>query len=209
MPKKTPVTTISIVIFLLLIAAVAFSSGSLAAGLPFQADMPKAAFGTLTALIAIALFVERGMAVVNAMLFGDEQRDVNIGIDDGSKDAADLARVYGSKERVRLLGSFIAGLFVSAAGVRTLESLLNLKDQPTNPLFIPVDVVLTALLIAGGGNGLAYLLQIAKWRLAQESTTPPAAQPPAPVKKGLRAPAAAAAPKPVSPALRARLITSG
>lgn len=201
------------VIFLIIIAVVALSGSSLVEGFPYKANMPQAAIDTLTALIVVTLFVERGMTVVNAILYGEEQRNIEVGLVDGSKSLQDLANVLGAKERVRLLGSFIAALFVSAAGVRTLERLMDVKvpGHPSNPFLIPVDVVLTAALIAGGSNGLAYLLQIAKDRLGSGSSgpppatvvvAPPPAPPPAPKARGL-------AGVPVNPALRARLITTG
>jgi hypothetical protein len=201
-----------IVIFLVVIVAVALSSGSLVEGYPYQANMAQATLNTLTALIAVSLFVERGMTVVNAILHGEEQRNVELGLADGTRSPQDLARVLGAKERVRLLGAFIAALFVSAAGVRTLEGLLdtNVVNHQANPLLIPVDVVLTASLIAGGSNGLAYLLQVAKERLGSGSSTATTPKAPAPGARGA-GPGGPAAPAsgPINPALRARLISTG
>jgi hypothetical protein len=215
MPTKT--AWVFIALFVVVIVIVALGSSSLVEGYPYQANMALAATNTLIALIAVTLFVERGMTVVNAMLYGEEQRQVEVGLADGNKSLDDLAKVLGAKERVRLLGGFIAALFVSAAGVRTLEGLVNTKVAPHshNAYLIPVDVVLTAALIAGGSNGLAYLLQIAKERLAAGTSIPssgvttatPSPTPtPTPTGRGLTAGGSGSG---IDPALRARLITAG
>jgi len=204
MPKKSGL--LFIIALIVVIAGVALSSSSLVTGFAYKKDMPAAALATLTALIAVSLFVERGMTVVNAILYGEEQRGVEIGLAQGTASVNDLARILGAKERVRLLGAFIAALFVSAAGVRTLEGLLDTgaAGHPVNSLLIPVDVVLTAALIAGGSNGLAYLLQLAKIRLDSGSSAG-AAQPPAPQSRDAAAKPANA----IDPAMRARLMTTG
>lgn len=155
--------------FLVAIVFVGLRSDRLVEGFAFREDMAAAAAGTVTALLAVTLFVERGMAVVNAVLFGDKQRDAEIQLmSANAAGASELSNVMANKERIRLVGAFLAGLFISAAGVRTLEGLLDTgaANAPTNSMLNPVDVILTAALIAGGGNGLAFLLQLAKDRLA-------------------------------------------
>jgi hypothetical protein len=213
MPTKSG--WVFIALFAVVIIFVALSGGSFVEGYPYKDNMAEAAGGTLIALIAVTLLVERGMTVVNAILYGDKQREVELGLALGGKTADDLANLLTAKERVRLLGGFIAALLVSAAGVRTLEGLINTKvaGHPHNPYLLPVDIVLTAALIAGGSNGLAYLLQIAKDRLGSGSANPAPGStntgvvPTPPVAKGR----GIAAPGPVAldPALRARLITAG
>jgi hypothetical protein len=108
--------------------------------------MAVAAATTVTALLAVTLFVERAMAVFNAIVFGEEHRQAEAKLlgGDFAQGAEEMKAVLGKKERMRLFGSFIAGAFISAAGVRTLSGLLHVTDPSTNPFFLPVDVVLTA-----------------------------------------------------------------
>jgi hypothetical protein len=124
---------------------------------------------TITAILAVTLFVERGLAAINAIIFGEPQRAAEIQLSVGAAAGVRaMSDVLQMKERVRLLGAFIAGLFISAAGVRTLEGLIqtNGSNVAVNSMLFPVDIVLTAALIAGGSNGLAFLGQVAKDRLA-------------------------------------------
>ena len=108
------------------------------------------------------------------------------------------------------MGSFVAGLFISAAGVRTLEGLLQTgaKNVPHNPFLFPVDVILTAALIAGGSNALAFLVQTAKDKLAvsQDVTVTPTAKQGG--KDGQEAPEQPVRTHPLK-YLRARLTTAG
>jgi hypothetical protein len=192
----------------LIILIVALVSRDLVPGFSYRQPMAEAAATTVTALLAVALFVERAMSVLNAILYGDTQRAAELGFTADKKEAAeDLARVLGHKERLRLIGAFLAALLVSAAGVRTLEGLLVTRGEgvPANAFLLPVDLVLTAALIAGGSNGLAFLLQLAKDRLSQ---------PQGAATGGVAAPAARGAAGKTAAgsgiaALRARLTTTG
>lgn len=151
------------------------------AGLKFKENMAVAGAGVATALLVVTLFVERSASVVNALISGDRQRTAELLLDDGSAALQDQGReemkdVLADKERLRILLSFAAGLFISAAGIRTLEGLVQaapaactkatleagtcFAGQPQ--LFFAVDVLLTAGLIAGGSNGLATLIQVLK-----------------------------------------------
>ena len=148
----------------------------LSAGEPYKGNMIEAAAGVATALFVVAAFMERGLAVVNSLLFGDEQRAATIQL--SSTDAAiasagivNLAEVMGKKERLRLLLGFIVGLLISAAGIRTLAGLVT-ATEPSDWLFEPMDVLLTAGLLAGGSNGLALLAQIFKDKLRGDANTP-------------------------------------
>lgn len=190
---------------------IAVWSERLRPGYAFQENMAAAAATTVTALLAVTLFVERAMAVFNAIVFGEEHRDAEAKLLAGnvSQGAEDMKTVLGKKERMRLFGSFIAGAFISAAGVRTLSGLLDVKDPSTNPFFMPVDVVLTAALIAGGSNGLAFLLQVIKDMMAppDQAEPPNAAMPDAKrVRAEAQAPASVVRPA-SSRYFRARLTT--
>ncbi len=173
-------------------------------GIPYQADMAQAAATTVAALLAVSLFLERGMAVVNALLYGDEQREADIKLSYGFVDEGvrQIAAVASKKERIRLVGAFVAGVFVSAAGVRTLQSLLQVRAGEAYPLLFPADIVLTASLLAGGSNGLAFLSQLIKDRLAPLVTPTPGAPLSVKADSGI---AAAAGPNLAD--LRARLTT--
>ncbi|HEY5710885.1 MAG TPA: hypothetical protein VIT38_03230 [Allosphingosinicella sp.] len=152
-------------------------SERLGPGYAFQGNMAVAAATTVTALLAVTVFVERAMAVFNAILFGDQHRQAEAKLlgSNPAEGVQEMQNVMSKKERVRLLGSFIAGAFISAAGVRTLAGLLIVPAQnpPANPFFLPVDVVLTAGLIAGGSNGLAFLLQVIKDMMAPPDEAAP------------------------------------
>jgi hypothetical protein len=158
----------------------------------------------------VVLVVERAMASVNAIVFGTEQRAADLASEDDQRHGLiQLSKVLGDKERARILGSFIAGLFISAAGVRTLEGLLETTalSAPANSLLYPVDVVLTAALIAGGSNGLAFLLGLTKEKLmprGEKELKPTEKE--KEQRSGLRG---RAQPEGPSPSIRARLITTG
>lgn len=176
MPSKTSRLYGSL--FVAAVLVVALASSKLVAGYSFHSNMAQAVAGTLAGLFAATLFVERGMALVNAVIFGETQRAAEVMIMTSTPGGLEqMADVLGSKERLRLLGSFLAGLFVSAAGVRALEGLLetNANGAPANVLLFPVDVVLTAALIAGGSNGLAFLLQLTKDRMTSGGAQTPVA----------------------------------
>jgi hypothetical protein len=190
---------------------IAVWSDRLQAGYAFQENMAVAAANTVTALLAVTLFVERAMAVFNAILFGDEHRQAEVKLlgADPAEGVKELKNVLGKKERLRLFGSFIAAAFISAAGVRTLTGLLVVAKPGGNSFFLAVDVILTAGLIAGGSNGLAYLLQVIKDMLAPADSESAPDDPADQVGRKRAAPAASdpkAAPARVK-YLRSRLMT--
>lgn len=156
--------------FVLIVAIVGLNAGHLTQGINYQQNMPQAGASVALGLLVVTLFVERSSAVVNALLFGDAQRNADLklrNVEDADLAPAqqELASVMTRKERVRLLFSFASGILISVAGVRTLQGLLAIASPPVpplTPLFEAVDVVLTAGLIAGGSNGLAFLVQLLK-----------------------------------------------
>ncbi|MGA9580916.1 MAG: hypothetical protein WBR13_02970 [Allosphingosinicella sp.] len=151
------------------------------AGLKFKDKMAEAGAAVATALLVVTLFVERSASIINALISGDEQRNAELLLSDRdpatpNQGRVEMKQVMTNKERIRILLSFTAGLFISAAGIRTLEGLVQatpaactkatveagtcFASQPQ--LFFAVDVLLTAGLIAGGSNGLATLIQVLK-----------------------------------------------
>jgi hypothetical protein len=148
----------------------ALAMRNLLPGVKYQDAMLDKAIDTALALLVVTLFVERSMGVLNALLFGEQQREAQklralaTTAEEEARATDEEARVLTMKERVRLLVGFGVALFISAAGVRTLQGIMD--GVPANAtgaqLFYGVDIVLTAGLIAGGSNGLAFLLQLLK-----------------------------------------------
>jgi hypothetical protein len=136
----------------LIIAIVGLNAGHLTPGRNLQQNMPQAGATVALGLLVVTLFVERSSAVVNALLFGDAQRDADLNLRGVANDQIgpaqqQLADVMARKERVRLLFSIASGILISVAGVRTLQGLLAIAAPPVPPLaplFEAVDVVLTA-----------------------------------------------------------------
>ena len=143
------------------------------------------------------------MAVVNEMVFGERARQAELQRmqavaqnDDTTAAEQNIKAVMDSKARLRVLLSFVAGLFISGAGVRTLQGLMvttatvggATTQLPLGPLFVPVDVLMTAGLIAGGSQGLAFLAQVLK----DMAAPPPEAEAPANPGGGEAAPAGGA-----------------
>lgn len=140
---------------------------------PYKQPILESALSVVTSLFVVALLIERSLAIVNSLIWGEEQRKVELQLVDG-KDKADarksLAEVMAKKERLRLLLGFVAALFVSAVGIRTLQGLVELSAP--SALFYPVDVLLTAGLLAGGSNGLAFLIQFLKDMMTRDPSKP-------------------------------------
>ncbi|UCG49277.1 MAG: hypothetical protein JSU94_05730 [Phycisphaerales bacterium] len=82
---------------------------------------------------------------------------------------------YRSKTRlIAMWSGLVAGILISAGGIRTLRTLvepLAFQDMPTGQrtLFHLVDILLTAGLIAGGGDGIHKLTEA--YRAFMETTT--------------------------------------
>jgi len=159
-------------------------------GVPFVSDVPAAATKLVASLLIVTLFTERSLAAINAAVFGGKQklyeskiRDLDIGLELGTlqpvnaqADAkiyrTNLAVLAGQEEKVRIAIGFAFAVLISAAGVRTLSALVmidGLEDGTQKNLAHMVDILLTAGLIAGGGNGLAELLQLMKQGLKPPS----------------------------------------
>jgi hypothetical protein len=147
----------------------AFGPWRVLPGLKFQADMLEAGASVAGALFVIALFIERSMATVNALVWGERlrQAEMRLAANSADKQARAAAEdLMTKRERLRLLLAFIVGVLVAGAGVRALEGLLQTEGARLDRLFYPVDVLLTAGLLAGGSNGIAFLIQLLKDRAA-------------------------------------------
>jgi hypothetical protein len=144
--------------------------------LKFRQNMAEAGAGVAAALFVVTLFVERSIAAIDALINGDAKRSAEAGYLASPTDpeaTTALSKALADSEKLRLLLSFISGIFISAAGIRTLAGLVeavpacviaggkaDCAGQPQ--LFFSVDVLLTAGLITGGSNALALLIQLLK-----------------------------------------------
>ena len=168
-------------------------------GASFVADVPAAASKLLASLLVITLLIERSIAAINTVIFQPKKRGFEAiareneallirraFVDDSeakqlntniASARVELSSIAGEEDKNRAILGFAFALLVSAAGVRTLSSLLQidpatnvpgLSDEFQRYLAHGVDVVLTAGLIAGGSDGLAKLIQIIK-----DGITPP------------------------------------
>lgn len=165
-------------------------------GFRYHDDMLSKGADVATALFVIALFLERSMAVVNGIIFKDEQEQIDthlaaaaVAADAAATAAAATARVpalvaqnqktalvqqqeadqltrklEARKDRVRLAVGFLVAVLVAAAGARTLSGLLA-NEAPVGDqgqLFVIMDILITAGLLAGGSQGLALLINVLK-----------------------------------------------
>lgn len=188
MSKKVLIFSVLIVIVFGGLTLVAFWKW---VGASFVENVPAAASKLLASLIVITLFVERSLAAVNAVIFQPKKRELEaearaLAILDSTErnvrrnEIVDvqkkLATIAGYEDKNRVVLGFTFALLVSAAGVRSLSSLLQidpvngtggLEDEFQRYLAHLVDIFLTAGLIAGGSDGLAKLLQIIKLGMTQ------------------------------------------
>jgi|GEM_PF-4919563 len=217
-PGKRIWTGSSLAFAILLVAMVAvffwLADPSVLQSLKFRENMALTGANVIGAILVVTLIVERSMATVNAILFGPEERQAeleHIQAQEAGRDTSaaeqKIKKVMDHKARVRLLLGFAVALLVSSAGVRTLEGLLDATGR-VNTLLFPVDVVLTAGLIAGGSTALAFLAQVLRDMAApppeaDEPTNPAGGEPPVVTADG-----APPAPRKRRPArnLRARLV---
>lgn len=141
------------------------------AGIAFKDDMINNAGKVAAGLFTIALFMERALAMINGLWASKPERraiaDLHAAVLAGADSTEALRRIADLetvKEKIRLAVGFVFGLFLAAAGVRTLQSLLQVDTTPWrgDDLFYVVDIVLTAGLLAGGSNGLAAIIDVLK-----------------------------------------------
>lgn len=115
-----------------------------------KAGMLQVGADVATSLFAVALFLERSLAVINDLFFPREGQTLLEEVADDPK-----------REKVRVIVGFIFAVALSVAGMRTLNGLV--ESPPTGiqlDAFRVLDIVLTAGLLAGGSNGLAQIIEI-------------------------------------------------
>jgi hypothetical protein len=154
-------------------------------GIPYAQDVSGEATKLVAALFVVTVFVERSTAVLASIWFGEtvrkaealeflarEELDRKEGSDEAAKVVAEttVARVgvEAQQDRLKAYAALIIAFFVSAAGVRTLEKLQDLKNMSPAPtatqlgLYHSVDIVITAGLIAGGSAGISAIADLLK-----------------------------------------------
>ncbi len=144
----------------------------------------------LTSLFLIALFLERALEVFLTTLRGPDAADKELAVATarreveaaeapieaigGAQNQALLAQareVLRAAEQVRtsyksqtqryaLWTGLTLGLLVSAAGIRTLQPLVDSTELPQKPFFNLIDAFLTGGLIAGGSDGIHKITQV-------------------------------------------------
>jgi hypothetical protein len=166
---------ITLVAAFVVIGAVAYAGF---VGVPYQDDIFSAGTKLVGALFVVTVFVERSTAMLNSIWYGEAVRKAEAeeevseselkrtSATDADRQAAlaarnsaieELARLDAVQDRVRMIAGFFIALFVSAAGVRTLEGLQTLpKSLPPSQLGVyhAIDMLITAGLIAGGSEGI-------------------------------------------------------
>ena len=141
-------------------------------GADYKPDMLSAGVKTATALFVLSIFLERSLAVINALLFGKEKKEAEARLASAERLAPSeaqavaelrLSRIAAHEERVRVGVGLLVATVVSAAGARSLIALMSpptIISGQQYALFLVADVLLTAGLLAGGSNGLAALIEL-------------------------------------------------
>lgn len=154
-------------------------------GLQYHNDMLSKGADIAAALFVVAVFLERAMAVINGIAFKQEEAriegiiataaataalkemDATAAASIQTKAETDLRGLEAKKTSLRLGLGFVVAVLVSAAGARTLAGLVTAPpgagDQ--GQLFVAMDILLTAGLLAGGSNGIALLIKVLREQL--------------------------------------------
>lgn len=150
----------------------------------FKNNMADEAGKLLGALLVIALFLERLLAVCNIIIFAQKEREIEgalLQVGNSREQYNELIKAYtnleGEKDRLRVIWAFLMALVIAGAGVRTLAPLIMLPvvspaepfplwTDPQKSFFSFVDIVLTAGILAGGSDGIAKLISTLKLQLS-------------------------------------------
>ncbi len=134
----------------------------------FRPEALRALPNVMAPLVLLALFVERGVEVLLAgwRAGGARTMDAEVGL---AKDKGDMDAKWSAKrqrdayaadsQRLAFLVAFFLSLLISMMGVRAIEMLVGptvVADAPTvqQRLFVRVDILVTALLLTGGAEGI-------------------------------------------------------
>jgi hypothetical protein len=134
----------------------------------------------MTPLVLVSLFIERALEVFVASWRGEETDKIEVAIDttNAQKKAGvaeaeenlmarqlDLARYKAGTRRIAFVAGVLAGLIVSALGIRAIQLFVDPAAFGTLPdwqqrLFSVADVILTGGAIGGGADGLHKLVSV-------------------------------------------------
>jgi hypothetical protein len=159
--------------------AVAFNGKSPAPVL-FKPVTQQSFLGTMSWLFIVALFIERAVEVIISVLRDSGASPLESRVDTAQKKVKEQARVTpgavayldevqgaqaaldsyraGTKE-IALCISFVLGIFVSLAGVRALDAIVNFVPSD-NWLFPIADIILTGAIVAGGSDGVHQMVNV-------------------------------------------------
>ena len=149
------------------VAVLILCGGKLTGALAYNDDMLAAGTKIVGALFVSAVLLERSLAVLNSLLFGEEMRIARNNLLKGEGAALQALGVVNAKAtNLRLAIGFVVAICISAAGIRTLEALVKSVPAigPGATFFFTIDVLVTAGLLAGGSNALAEIIEIFKAR---------------------------------------------
>jgi hypothetical protein len=180
-----------------IVCVLAAGGGAVALGGGFRGLAPRAdltAFGQLLAVLLFAsAMLERALDVWLSLTMGGEADRLDAEIrslkakltatpsDDQTKELkklVDARTEHQSRTRRKALPlAMFGGLMISAIGLRALQSLFGDGGDPGSPLaeptkaFVVVDVVLTGTLLAGGSDGIHWIVALYRdWMDKNRST---------------------------------------
>ena len=163
----------AIFVVLTLGAAFALLYYTNAAGVPFKSFTESDILSIITSMFVVAVFMERSIEAILTPIRAPDRSRMEKELEDikkAAKSDVTMMQVIATKERelktYRLQTaqraywlSFILGLLISVAGIRTLSGLVNPEDLKAlgvvhRHLFSFVDIVLTSGVIAGGSAAI-------------------------------------------------------
>jgi len=150
----------------LAVVIVAFPGSQLSGSVKWPTDAAVRAVNVFTALLVVAVFQERVLAVVIDLIVPPVLIPIS-----GNKDDIDRALAQSDTDqprrlRLRLQLGIVLSLLMALAGVRTLISLVD--QAPSLPLQLSVfnglDAFLTAGILVGGSTVIAAIIDFWKAR---------------------------------------------
>lgn len=159
----------------ILAVAAALGVASVARTLPayptltlFRGESLRAIPNVMAPLVLLSLFIERAVEVLLAGWRAGGAKTMDAGVRlarekgdvEGKRTAKKQRQAYNSdSQRLAFLIAFFLSLLVSMTGVRAIEMLVGPTVVASAPLaqqrlFVRVDIVVTALLLAGGAEGI-------------------------------------------------------
>jgi hypothetical protein len=170
-----------VVVCFAIVALVAISANNLSPSpVAFKQITRQSFLGTLSWLFIVALFLERAVEVIISTLRDAEASVLESAVDAANQKIADQAKImpggtaylkelqdaqrvllgYRTETKeIALCTSFVLGLFVSLAGVRALDSVVN-AIPAANWLFSTADIVITGAVLAGGSDAIHQMVNV-------------------------------------------------